>query len=109
MPFVSDNDRSPPELMPLWQRIIRTAPSKPLVIDLNSFPSDSVWGAEMRLDAAHADLAQAREDLAAAVREQDPDRHFLGLQESPEVIAAYDEVRAAEATVARLEKTRRRA
>ena len=55
-------------------------------------------------DAARGHLVRCREDLAAAVAAQDPDRHFLGLPESPEVIAAYDAVRAAEAVVAKLEK-----
>lgn len=50
------------------------------------------------------DLARARADLAAAVRAQDPDRHFKGLPESKEVIQAYDAVREAEQAVARLER-----
>ncbi|WP_237481333.1 hypothetical protein [Lichenibacterium dinghuense] len=50
------------------------------------------------------DLAEARAALAAAVKAQDPDRHFRGLPKSPEVIAAYDAVRDAEAAVARLER-----
>ena len=55
------------------------------------------------------DLARAREDLARAVKAQDPDWHFKGLPESKEVIAAYDRVRAAEKTVARLEREGERA
>lgn len=55
-------------------------------------------------DAARACLARAREDLAAAVAAQDPDRHFKGLPESEEVIEAYDRVRAAEQAVAKLER-----
>ena len=58
-------------------------------------------------DAARARLTRAREDLAAAVVRQDPDRHFLGLREAPRVIEAYDQVRAAEAAVARIEKVSR--
>ena len=50
------------------------------------------------------DLAKARAALAAAVKAQDPDRHFRGLPECPRVIEAYDAVRAAEAEVVRLER-----
>jgi hypothetical protein len=55
-------------------------------------------------DAARAHLARAREDLAVALLAQDPDRHFKGLPESPEIIAAYDAVREAEKALARLER-----
>ena len=54
------------------------------------------------------DLTEARAALAAAVKAQDPDRHFRGLPESAEVIAANDAVRAAEGEVAKLEREGRR-
>ena len=103
MPFVSDSDRAPPDLMPLWQRIIERAP-QPGFIPVDALPADSAWGRELRLDAARYDLEEARATLAAAVKAQDPDRHFRGLPECPRVIAAYDAVRAAEGVVARLER-----
>ena len=103
MPFTSDSDRTPPEMTPLWQSIVKRVP-QPLVFRFDALPADSIWGREMRLDGARFDLAEARAALAAAVKAQDPDRHFRGLPESAEVIAAYDAVRAAEAEVARLER-----
>ena len=77
------------------------------VIPFDALPADSVWGREMRLDAARCDLAEARTALAAAVKARkakEPDHHFRGLPECPRVIAAYDAVRAAEGEVARLER-----
>lgn len=61
------------------------------------------------VQVAAFDLARARAALAVAVKAQAPDRHFRGLPESPEVIAAYDAVRAAEGEVARLEREGRQA
>ncbi|RYC29092.1 hypothetical protein D3273_25795 [Lichenibacterium minor] len=77
---------------------------QPLYIAFDALPADSAWGREMRLDAARFNLADARTALAAAVKAQDPDRHFRGLPECPWVIEAYDAVRAAEAEVVRLER-----
>lgn len=81
--------------------------SKEFLFD--ALPADPVWGADMRLEAARYDLAEARAALAAAVKTQRPDRHFRGLPEAPEVIAAYDAVRAAEAAAAKLERDGKRA
>ena len=84
------------------------APAGPFYLAVDALPADSVWGREMRLDGARYDLAEARAALAAAVKAQPADRHFRGLPESAEVIAAYDAVRAAEGEVAKLERDGRR-
>lgn len=85
----------------------------PWPVTVTSFEADAdatppTWRAEFVLDEAAYRLAHARAALAAAVKAQDPDRHFRGLPESPEVIRAYDAVRAAEQAVARLEREGRR-
>lgn len=90
----------------VFQAFVRTAVSRaPTPID----PDDWKWRAEQALWKAHHDLDLARNALKAALTAQDPNRHYKGLPESPEVIAAYDQVRAAEATVATLEREGRRA
>ena len=86
---------------------IRPAP-QPLYFDPDGVSTYSAFGPQMLLAAAHGDLEDAHAALAAAVRAQDPDRHFRGLPECPRVIAAYDAVRAAEGEVARLEHEGRR-
>ena len=71
--------------------------------------SGAAWdGAAVALRYALQLHALARQDLAAEVRAQDPERHFKGLPESPEVIAAYDAVRNAEKAVALLEREGKR-
>ena len=101
---------------PVWVRMIRPQASGIVTFHWTSrhrwhvaemLSPEQLVGIE--LDAARAHLTRAREDLAAALRAQDPDRHFKGIGESPKVIAAYDQVRAAEAAVARLEREGRRA
>ena len=95
------NAISPRDPYVVFQAFVRTGVSRaPTPLD----PDDWKRRAEQALWLAHHDLARARKDLAAAVRDQDPDRHFQGLRESPEVIAAYDAVRDAEKAVAKVEK-----
>ena len=88
----------------------RTMPdgSSERVLPIGTCTISPEGAAVLRRLMAYAGLARARAALAAAVKAQDPDRHFRGLPESPEVIAAYDAVRAAEGEVARLEREGRR-